>query len=46
MWDEDECYPPDRWDEIFDNPYYGEGTDYDFYEDNELDAYRDELDEL
>lgn len=43
MWDE--CYPPDNWDEIFDNPYCGEGTDYDFYED-ELDEYRDELDEL
>lgn len=44
MWDEDECYPP-NWEEVFDNPYYGTGTDYDFYED-ELDAYRDELDEL
>lgn len=36
------------WDEIHDNPYLGTGTDYDFYEDSddELDEYRDELDDL
>lgn len=43
MWDEEECYPSNNWEEVFDNPYYGESTDYDFHED-ELDC--DELDEL
>ena len=44
MWDEDDCLP--NWDEIYDNPYCGTGTDYDFYEDNELDDYSDELDDF
>lgn len=43
MWDDDY-----GWDEIHDNPYLGTGTDYDFNEDSddELDEYRDELDDL
>lgn len=49
MWDEDDCYLQSNWQDVFDDPYSGYGTDYDFYEDrqdDELDAYRDELNEF
>ena len=32
MWEDDMS---DSWSEIFDDPYCGEGMDYDFYEDTE-----------